>query len=217
MRPYGIGILDEIVALRQRDPNGNDDRKFGYARGQFWINTTTLLAFQCMRDLPLGNAVWTQIAGSGSSNLIWRGPWSAAAVYTKDDLVFYLSSAFIALQSNQNAPPSGLAPNWDMVAQGGDPGPIGPPGPVGPPGPPGPINGFTQAEADLLYRQKPSIIHSQGLASSVWTIAHNLGTYPAVTIKDSTGAVVEADVQYVDGNSLIVSMAYPVSGTALLT
>lgn len=215
MRPYGIGILDEIVALRQRDPTAADDRKFGYWRGQMWINTLTLLAYQCMRDLPQGNAVWTASSGGGGSgNLNWRGDWSSAALYSKDDLVFYLGSAYIALQSSQNALPTTLAPNWDMLAQGGAQGPAGPPGPQGPPGP---VNGFTQAQADLLYRQKPSLIYPQGVASAVWTVVHNLGTYPAVTVRDSTGAVVIAHVQYVDLNTLIVSMSYPVSGSVLLT
>jgi hypothetical protein len=79
------------------------------------------------------------------------------------------------------------------------------------------VGGLTKAEADTYYRTKPSFVFSQGVASALWTIAHNLGTYPAVTILDSTGSVVECDVKYIDSNTITVAAARPFSGQAILT
>lgn len=48
-------------------------------------------------------------------------------------------------------------------------------------------------------------------------IQHNLGFYPNVTAKDSTGDIVETGIDYHDTNKIILTMAQPFSGTAYLS
>jgi hypothetical protein len=57
---------------------------------------------------------------------------------------------------------------------------------------------------------------TQSTASASWTINHNLGQFPAVTVVDNTGKVVIADVQYVNSNQIVVSFATPFAGKAYL-
>ena len=59
-------------------------------------------------------------------------------------------------------------------------------------------------------------VHTQGTASATWTIAHNLGRFPCVSLLDSVKQEIEGQVDHVDVNNLTVSFSGPVSGTALL-
>ena len=59
--------------------------------------------------------------------------------------------------------------------------------------------------------------HLQSLANTVWTINHNLGMRPAVTILDTGGNEVEADVVHTSFNQLVIRFAIPVAGIARLT
>lgn len=88
----------------------------------------------------------------------------------------------------------------------GPEGPEGPPGPEGDPGPPGPTG-----PAGSTYR------HVQGSPSSSWVIVHNLGFYPNVAILDSTGELVEGDIDHVSMNELVASFSSPFSGEANLS
>lgn len=81
------------------------------------------------------------------------------------------------------------------------------PGPAGPQGPPGELIAGT---GDLFYA------HTQSLASSTWTVTHNLDKYPSVTVVDSAGTVVIGDVDYIDANSLTLFFSAPFSGVAYL-
>jgi hypothetical protein len=58
--------------------------------------------------------------------------------------------------------------------------------------------------------------YTQSMAVALWTIVHNLGKFPSVTVTDSTGRIVEGDPDYIDGNSLTVSFSAPFSGVAYL-
>jgi len=62
--------------------------------------------------------------------------------------------------------------------------------------------------SDRTYR------HAQSLSSNTWTIQHNLGKFPSITISDSAGSVVEGEVQYVDLNNLIINFSAPFGGYA---
>ncbi len=73
-------------------------------------------------------------------------------------------------------------------------------GPQGPSGPPGAFFEFTQATA-----------------SDTWTIAHNLGVYPNVTVVDSSGREVEGDVQYIDMNNIQILFSAAFAGQAYLS
>ena len=50
----------------------------------------------------------------------------------------------------------------------------------------------------------------------LWTIQHNLGKYPSVSVADSAGTEVVGDVQYIDKNKLSVVFTAPFSGKAYL-
>jgi hypothetical protein len=57
---------------------------------------------------------------------------------------------------------------------------------------------------------------TQTVASSEWFIQHNLGKFPSVTVKDSSGHQVFGDVNHLDANSLVVSFSAPFAGDAYL-
>jgi hypothetical protein len=83
------------------------------------------------------------------------------------------------------------------VGTGGG-GTVGPPGPAGPPGP-GAVYEFTQASP-----------------SATWTVTHNLGLHPSVTVVDTGGSVVIPDVHYASVNALTISFGSATSGAAYL-
>lgn len=62
-----------------------------------------------------------------------------------------------------------------------------------------------------------SYSHTQGLASTVWTIEHNLGFYPSVTVFMSSGDVVEGAIEHQDTNNLTITFSVAISGTAYLS
>jgi len=62
-----------------------------------------------------------------------------------------------------------------------------------------------------------SFTHTQNASSNSWTINHNLGKKPSVTITTlATGAQVIGEVTYTNNNTLVVSFAAAVSGIAHL-
>ena len=56
--------------------------------------------------------------------------------------------------------------------------------------------------------------HKQAQAAKVWTIAHNLGKRPAVTVVDSAGTVVIGEIDYLDDNTVRLAFCAAFSGTA---
>lgn len=61
-----------------------------------------------------------------------------------------------------------------------------------------------------------SYIHNQGLASSTWSITHNLGKYPNYTVIDSSGDEVEGDITYINTQQIVLTFSASFSGTAYL-
>lgn len=59
-------------------------------------------------------------------------------------------------------------------------------------------------------------IYEQAQASAEWTINHNLGKYPSVTIADSAGNVFFPAIKYINENTCVITMNAPMSGTAYL-
>ena len=49
---------------------------------------------------------------------------------------------------------------------------------------------------------------------ATWTVPHNLNRYPSVTVTDHLGAVLLADVQYVDANTVQINHSVPMTGRA---
>ena len=62
--------------------------------------------------------------------------------------------------------------------------------------------------------ETPASTHKQAQAAKVWTVAHNLGKRPAVTVVDSAGTVVIGEVDYLDDNNVRLTFCAAFSGTA---
>lgn len=61
-----------------------------------------------------------------------------------------------------------------------------------------------------------SFTFTQSVAANTWSITHNLGKYPSVTVVDSGGNVVIGDVAYDSVNALTCTFSAPFSGKAYL-
>lgn len=59
-------------------------------------------------------------------------------------------------------------------------------------------------------------IHTQSIATSVWTINHNRDTYPSVTIIDSANNIVIGNVCYTNSNQLTVTFNGDFTGKAYI-
>ena len=62
-----------------------------------------------------------------------------------------------------------------------------------------------------------SYIHTQGVSSSTWTVNHNLGFYPNLTVQDSAGTIYEGEINYTNLDSLTVTFSSAFSGKAYLS
>lgn len=87
----------------------------------------------------------------------------------------------------------------------------GPQGPVGPQGPPGENPSVSEIIAAVSYT------HNQLATSSFWTIQHNLGFYPNVTVFDSADTGIEGEIIHNDENSLTITFSASISGKAHLS
>lgn len=88
----------------------------------------------------------------------------------------------------------------------GDIGPVGPEGPIGLTGPEGPA-GISSG----FYR------HHQATASARWIVQHDLTYPPAITVVDSAGTVLIADVNYIDDLTIQIDFSTPTAGFAFCT
>lgn len=70
---------------------------------------------------------------------------------------------------------------------------------------------LSSAESAIATIPK-SFTYVQSQAATVWTVNHNLGRFPAVSVVDSAGSVVIGDVTYVSVNTLTVAFSAPFSG-----
>ena len=66
-------------------------------------------------------------------------------------------------------------------------------------------------QTTVSYRQVVTI------AATTWTITHNLGYFPNVTVVDSTGTVCEGDLVYTSNNVLTLTFSQAISGTAYVS
>lgn len=71
-----------------------------------------------------------------------------------------------------------------------------------------------KSSADLHIDR--TYVFEQNSAAAVWSITHNLGKYPSVSVVDSAGTVCVGEVTYIDENSLICTFTAPFSGKAYL-
>jgi hypothetical protein len=61
-----------------------------------------------------------------------------------------------------------------------------------------------------------SFVYTQVSAAATWSVAHNLGKNPAVTVVDTGDNELLVDVVYVDLNNLTIKLASPTSGKAFM-
>lgn len=109
-----------------------------------------------------------------------------------------------------------LQPTADVVEIISDrlTGPQGPPGVQGPAGEPG-----GQGEPGEQGEQGPPAPHFEQTfvdPSPAWVIVHNMDVFPVVTLHDLYGIQISGDVVMPDRNTVVVTFAVPMSGTARL-
>lgn len=83
-----------------------------------------------------------------------------------------------------------------------------------------PLATQNEAGAVKLSDIEPGIstyTHVQSTPATVWTINHNLGRYPSVTILDSANSEIVGDYTFVSLDRLQVQFAVPFAGTAYLS
>lgn len=61
-----------------------------------------------------------------------------------------------------------------------------------------------------------NFVYTQVSPSTTWSVVHNLGKFPAVSVVDSGGTEIVPDVLYVDSNNVTVSFGASTSGKAYL-
>jgi hypothetical protein len=59
-------------------------------------------------------------------------------------------------------------------------------------------------------------IHTQAIASILWTVNHNLGKYPSVRIKDETGHSIIGDIVDISINQLTIGFTIAKLGVAII-
>lgn len=119
------------------------------------------------------------------------------------ELIIVLSNYQIPTYTPTNAPiPAYNLGSYNTVAWGG-------------------ILGNIQNQTDLwnilqnLYL-RDTYVHNQSSPSTTWSITHNMGKKPSVSIVDTADDQVEGEVTYVSNNQLIVKFSAAVSGKAYL-
>lgn len=73
----------------------------------------------------------------------------------------------------------------------------------------------TSTGQELVWKPD-TLVFTQAIPLATWTIVHNLGKYPSVTVIDSANEVVFGDVAYVDSNTITLTFAGGFSGTCYL-
>lgn len=71
-------------------------------------------------------------------------------------------------------------------------------------------------EEFLSWLRSDSFVHNQLIAEASWTVTHNLGKYPSVTVVDSAENWVIGDVTYINENRLVITFSGAFSGKAYL-
>lgn len=64
----------------------------------------------------------------------------------------------------------------------------------------------------VWHRKNGTEVFEQTTPLGTWTVAHNLGRHPSVTVTDHLGSVLLTDVQYVDANTVQINHSVPMIG-----
>jgi hypothetical protein len=79
------------------------------------------------------------------------------------------------------------------------------------------ITGVAPNQVINFVLPSAAYVHSQISSASTWTITHNLGYFPSVTVVDSSNNVVVGDVTYISDNVVTVSFNATFGGKAYLS
>lgn len=61
-----------------------------------------------------------------------------------------------------------------------------------------------------------NFVYTQAIASAFWSVTHSAGKFPSVTIVDSGGTEIDAQVDHIDANNLTITFASSTTGKAYI-
>jgi hypothetical protein len=70
--------------------------------------------------------------------------------------------------------------------------------------------------AGVISTKDSHYTHNQNSVSDTWSVTHNLGKKPSVTVVDSADTVLYGAVLYTNNNSLTITLSAPTSGKAYM-
>lgn len=70
---------------------------------------------------------------------------------------------------------------------------------------------------DLVTNQELGYVYTQDTISDEWTITHNLGFIPNITVVDNNGRVVEGSYDYPNSSTVVATFTEQISGKAYLS
>jgi hypothetical protein len=78
---------------------------------------------------------------------------------------------------------------------------------------------LTASGSDYAFSQSWELAQVTGPVNGIYSVSitHNLGFFPNITTKDSSGETVETGLDYINTNTIKLTMAQPFSGTAYLS
>ena len=77
-------------------------------------------------------------------------------------------------------------------------------------------DGATAWNSLPYFQTDANFVHTQAVASTSWTVTHNLGKKPAVMVVDSAGTVFQAEINYINDNQIIINLNAPTTGKAYI-
>lgn len=76
------------------------------------------------------------------------------------------------------------------------------------------VAGVSSNVWNTAANQASGYVYTQNVPSASWSVSHNLGKRPSVTIVDTAENVVIGEIKYVDNNSVILTFSAAFSGKA---
>ena len=68
----------------------------------------------------------------------------------------------------------------------------------------------------LSSQGAPTFVFTQGAAATQWSIQHNLGKFPSVSVINNNNVVINGEVKYIDNNNIQLNFSAGFSGKAYL-
>ena len=62
----------------------------------------------------------------------------------------------------------------------------------------------------------PTFVFTQGAAATQWSIQHNLGKFPSVSVINNNNVIINGEVKYIDNNNIQLNFSAGFSGKAYL-